>query len=330
MIVSGFVVTHLLLTRKEPYRQYLTRRAFRLFPVYLVALFVGVIATYLVGEAIQQGLPWAGDPAYDFDDNTLAVLATQNAHPWLSMGSHLVLLQGLIPDSVVSHASTTYLGPAWSLSLEWQFYLVAPVIFLGIRSARWSVIVALSLAAAYLAFELGLMGEYRLRSSFPGAILLFLTGIGCRLGLQWLAPLFSRPVAFAVLAICVGILNPQFRAIGLWFAFFAFMVGDPTHWRGIDAYTARFFRWIFGSTLARWGGARSYAVYAIHWPLIEIGIYLLRDRFTADQAQAFGMLAAVSVPAIIIVAEVLHRFVEQPMMRMGTQIGNRMKPEVSV
>lgn len=324
MIVSGFVVTHLLVTRAEPFGQYITRRAFRLFPVYLVALAIGVGATYLAGEAIRQGLPWANDPNFSFDDHTMAVIAAQTAHPVVTMTSHLLLLQGAIPDSVIPHASTAYLGPAWSLSLEWQFYLVAPVVVLGLRTPRWSFVVALVLAAAYLAFELGLLGEYRLRSVFPGAVLLFLTGIGCRLGLQWLSPLFSRPTAFAVLAICVGMFNTQFRAIGLWFAFFAFMAGDPVDWRGLDAWIGRLFRPLFGSAPARWVGARSYAVYAIHWPMMEIALYLLRDHFTRDQFQAFLLVGGLTVPMTIVGAEILHRVVELPMMRAGTKLASGM------
>ena len=38
MMLSGFVITGLLLTRKEAWLPFITRRAFRLFPAYWIAL----------------------------------------------------------------------------------------------------------------------------------------------------------------------------------------------------------------------------------------------------------------------------------------------------
>ena len=38
VILSGFVITHLVVEKHEPYGPYLGRRALRIFPIYLFAL----------------------------------------------------------------------------------------------------------------------------------------------------------------------------------------------------------------------------------------------------------------------------------------------------
>jgi peptidoglycan/LPS O-acetylase OafA/YrhL len=42
IIISGFVIAHLRLSRGEPYPLYIARRALRLYPVYLVCLLLGL------------------------------------------------------------------------------------------------------------------------------------------------------------------------------------------------------------------------------------------------------------------------------------------------
>lgn len=43
IILSGFVIFKLLREGKEPWRVFMVRRVFRLFPVYLLCLFAGIL-----------------------------------------------------------------------------------------------------------------------------------------------------------------------------------------------------------------------------------------------------------------------------------------------
>ena len=45
IILSGFVITHLMLDKHESYAPYLLRRALRLYPNYIVALALGLATT---------------------------------------------------------------------------------------------------------------------------------------------------------------------------------------------------------------------------------------------------------------------------------------------
>ena len=78
---------------------------------------------------------------------------------WTSIASNiaayllpcLLLLQGVIPDQLFSHAGDAFLAPAWSLTLEWQFYLIAPLIIAGFLLKRGKeLLVASSLLALFL------------------------------------------------------------------------------------------------------------------------------------------------------------------------------------
>src|ERR1700727_1396258 len=54
MIMSGFVITHLISERHEPYRIYIFRRFMRLFPLFAVTCVVGFFATPLILTAASR------------------------------------------------------------------------------------------------------------------------------------------------------------------------------------------------------------------------------------------------------------------------------------
>src|SRR6267142_3186556 len=124
LILSGFVIAKLIIEKGESYRAYLTRRFFRLYPVFIICL----IPSIFLFE--RQPIGWF-----------LSSLAT-----------HLSLLHGIVPESwsigpVGNECfAASILPPAWSISLEWQYYLIAPA-FVGLLwkvRTRWWLLVALA------------------------------------------------------------------------------------------------------------------------------------------------------------------------------------------
>ena len=57
IIISGFVITNLLLEKREPYGRYIYRRFLRLYPVYIICLALGIIGTYATFE-VMLAMPW--------------------------------------------------------------------------------------------------------------------------------------------------------------------------------------------------------------------------------------------------------------------------------
>lgn len=104
-VLSGFLITRILLARKSQpsdyYRDFYTRRALRIFPLYYVALVVIALLRYGTGVQIgPDGSEWWWYLFY--------------AQNWTNAAGH-------IPPAV---------GHFWSLAIEEQFYFVWPFIVL--------------------------------------------------------------------------------------------------------------------------------------------------------------------------------------------------------
>src|SRR5271170_6155223 len=114
IILSGFVITHLLYSRPQSYRQFMIGRFFRIYPVYLVCLLLGLSTIGFVSSMLDHA-PWHNAPY--FQAWLLPTVTAQSAHPLAHLVAHLTLLFGLIPEQLMPNASTTLLGPAWSITL---------------------------------------------------------------------------------------------------------------------------------------------------------------------------------------------------------------------
>lgn len=148
IIVSGFVITHLILSKRESYFPFIIRRFFRIFPVFLFCTTLSVILIRFYVMIFMP--PWGVHLGMK-----LTMLAEQQHHFPLHALLHLTMLHGVPPQEIVPFSSSTLLAPAWSLSLEWQFYLVAPFLVAPIwkaRQSRWvpslTVIALLAVSAA--------------------------------------------------------------------------------------------------------------------------------------------------------------------------------------
>ena len=122
MIISGFVITHVILSRRETCQTYIIQRFFRLYSLYIVAM---IAAISVRG---WDGTVWA-DPSYIADPlRAINRIASENAYPMLHAILHVTMFHGVVPDDRLAYASSAFLPPAWSLSVEWQFYLAAPLL----------------------------------------------------------------------------------------------------------------------------------------------------------------------------------------------------------
>ena len=320
IVLSGFVVTHRLVTRPEPYPRYLLRRAFRLFPLYLPLVLAGSVTLGLAAAALP-GLAWANAPGFDYAQTLRATYASQQRDWGTHLLLHLLLLQGVVPDSVLPYSSATLLGPGWSLSLEWQFYLIAPLLVGGLRDRRWRPWVLGLLLAGGVIFQLGWMGEYRLISVFPAAAHLFLTGILSRLALARFAAGVRAPLLLALAGLALAVMAPSLAAIGLWIGFFGFMATDDrAPERGAAGVARRLWRAAFGARLPCWMGARAYSVYLAGLPILQGLLFLLGPRLGPSPGLAAIELAALAVPLTLIAAELLYRGIERPMIRLGGRL----------
>ncbi len=219
MMISGFVITGLLIQRKETWTGYIIRRAFRLFPAYWIALAIGVVAMYLEFAAFSQA-GWASDPVYAADLASHATtIATVEAHPMQQAVLNVGLLQGLPPPMFFPEAGRSIVGPAWSLSVEWQFYLVAPLLFWMLRRQAWSLVLIGLTAASYVIQERGLLPGYLEGASLPNWLFLFVIGMLTRFAWPRMSGLDSFSWAIAAAVVMLGAMVCGMPAIPIWLGF---------------------------------------------------------------------------------------------------------------
>lgn len=161
-VISGFIITHLLLKESDrtgtvSLRNFYIRRAFRIWPAYY--LFLGTI--FVLQRARILGLP------------TPDIIAA-GAFVWN-----------------YSHATNTWLGHTWSLSVEEQFYLFWPALLwlfgarksLGVALALLVIVPAVRIATLlalpptnFFVWRMDLMGHTRMDSMMFGCVAAILLG----------------------------------------------------------------------------------------------------------------------------------------------------------
>jgi peptidoglycan/LPS O-acetylase OafA/YrhL len=292
IILSGFVITHLLMQARETYPVFITRRFLRLWPVLTVC-----IAVSLVMQAIGL-MPIQGEPLF--------------AH----ILAHATMMHSAIPTPWLPGSAGAILNPAWSISLEWQFYLVAP---LFIRSS-WTATARIVLVsvAALMAFRLlaPRLAGYFESGFLPLHASFFWVGIMCNLGYRGLTTAYRQQAVLVLITALFAalIFLPIAFGIGivLWLTvLLALLSADQNRF----CAAARGF---FNAWPVVWLGEASYPIYLCHeiaiWPSMR-----LLDQLLSGWPLTVAVLA-VSAPIVLGFSALLHRFVELPGIAFGKQI----------
>jgi peptidoglycan/LPS O-acetylase OafA/YrhL len=288
-VISGFLITTLILGEHErtgtvSLREFYVRRTYRIFPAFYTYL-ATVSLLALLGFIVMLNGDFLAAGTY-----------TMNFH----------------------RPRAWYVGHLWSLSVEEQFYVAWPAIFLLLKKRRAMMVAALAVVTAPL-FRLGvwiLVPTHRagIGETFPTVFDALATG--CLLaGLRgWLGSnakyvAFSRSRFFAVvpLVVVAAVLVPRVS--------FDFAVGQSIQNVGIaltvdwlvqrhEAPVARFVGGILDAPAVAWLGRISYSLYL--WQQIFL------NRTGTWWIQAFP----VNVVAAVGAATLSYYLVEQPFLRL--------------
>jgi peptidoglycan/LPS O-acetylase OafA/YrhL len=132
-VLSGLVIVQSLSSFAYRPGPFLTARVMRIYPVFLV-VFVFAMAVQPLGTGFER-MAWI-----DADSPARFIWSGGWPLEWgLFIATHLTMTHGLFPNAVLPDVWVGFLGAAWSLSTEWQFYLLALLIGprLGLRSVAW-------------------------------------------------------------------------------------------------------------------------------------------------------------------------------------------------
>ena len=307
-ILSGMVIP--LSLEGSGYRAvpFLAARVRRIFPVFL--------AVFLVSMAIQPiRIDYAAMPWIAPDSLAWRMWADGWPSDWAgNIAAHLTMTHGLFPDGAWPHVYLGYLGAAWSLSTEWQFYLL---MVLAARPGReWSLAWGLiALAALALAWTELAPEPWRFSRAFlPNKAHFFALGIASAAMLRGTLSIRVRRMRFAAilagtLAICLAGGPGKLAAPVVWALCLGAQMRAAPWLTPLSA--------LLRTRVLLWLGAISYCLYLVNEPvqkLLGLGLARLAD---GDG----GLFTALGVPLATLLpvagAWWLHRTIEQPVLEYG-------------
>ncbi len=306
-VLSGYLITDLLVAGyhkagRIELRQFWARRARRLLPALFVMLFVTLGWVTLFDHAQLPG--FRGDllPAIFYVSN------------WWFIFHHVSYFARFGPPSALGHL--------WSLAIEEQFYLVWPfVVLAGLRFVRSkkALIAFTLLVAVASAVEMGLLyspdgNPTRVYDGTDTRAFALLIGAALALALpraRTLAPV--GPGARRLLEVTGAV-----ALVGLFVMFWQTSQYEPFLYQGgmvllsalsatviaVTLHPSARLHVLLGWRPLRWVGARSYAIYLWHYPVIVLTTPI-------DSSPDF-VRAALQVSASLVLAALSWRFVEEP------------------
>lgn len=292
------MITHLLLSKPQPYAVFLTERFFRLFPVFILA-FVAAIAlhSWHVQALETVAAAWPSKKAISL----LALYANQMNDLAGHILAHVTMLHGAL-DRFIPHSSIAFLGTAWSISLEWQFYLVAPFIIAAIirlPAASFALLLVAALAGVTYGF-----GFATLLRNFAW----FGIGIATALIVN------QRSVVTAAISL------PLFATIALFHQ--SSLTWLPIGIWGVMAVSL----WLPDSALSRGlqhrhlirTGEISYSTYVWHFViLIAVEFAVLEVYRPTSQVMLLALVASVSLPLTAAASALSYEYIERPWAAFG-------------
>ncbi|MBI5742139.1 MAG: acyltransferase [Nitrospirae bacterium] len=317
IILSGFVIFFLLEDRKEKYNVFLLRRFFRIYPVYIVCFAVSVLISGIVVQNMES-LAWTREIT-----DYLARIRGERLYLLKHALAHAAMLHGIFPDELLPNSTNAFLSPAWSTSLEWQFYLIAPLIIILLKRSWLFFPASFAVIMLFNRFA-GISGHYPNPAFLPlKANLFWLGGVSFylfRFSQQNRERFHSRRwtyLAASLIVLIIIFINDHALLIPLavWAAVFGTVMVKYNSGSGIYG---RFAAGILNNKYLRKLGDVSYSTYLCHLPVIYLCQWFILQMFPeAGKQVMLTMLTLLSVPVTIIVSLVLNKTIEKPFIDLG-------------
>lgn len=320
IMLSGFVIFLLLDSQRTSYRDYISRRFLRIAPIYAVVLAVSALTLGWQLDVISAQR-WTG--ATVVGDLTLHHDAINHLAGHLL--AHATMLHGLVPSSILPSGLYAIVGQAWSISVEWQFYLVAPAFFYLVTTKRWRTLGTLVLSLPLLAhlpslgdgtavkqggfFVIGILSYYlwkhsdAIRSEHLPLLELF-AAAGIALALYFMS---THKVSMALWTVMLGMaIMEKRRVTGNLFSLATLFASKPS---------------------LQWLGKISYSLYLVHNLVIYFWLDQLDTRLPSVSKAAFlGILLPSVIVTAISLSALSYRWIERPFMQLGSRFSKRSKP----
>jgi peptidoglycan/LPS O-acetylase OafA/YrhL len=327
IIISGFVIFLLLDHKKENYSAYITRRFCRLFPVFLLLFLFSIPIFLLVPQNAESYSHLFVHKPFPH----LEYISTWWDNIEIHVISHLFMLHGIVPESVAPGAPIAFLGPAWSISLEWQFYLLAPLFFFFANrylTEDKNYAKAIGFILCTFAFSFLLMKLYPKVSSgafLPYNLHFFMIGWAS----YFLSKYFSsinvdRDLILLVCLLFAGVIvliTEVYSAGGHIFPFLIWLILFPFIIVSDKGEMVQKLTCILDNKFLTYIGKISYSLYLTHRLLIILIMKAISPvAKELSSLQLFWILLPTTVITSIGVSALLYRFIEAPSINLGTKI----------
>lgn len=246
-VLSGFLIYGGLLVSRKPAVDYLRRRVRRIYPAFLAVFALHLMLS--IGLGRTENFPPGPGAA------TAYVI------------ENLLLLPGLVPIKPL-------ITVAWSLSYEFFFYLLMPLVIalagLRRRSRGWRIgFILLATGVALLGFGVW-GGPVRMTMFLAGMLLHELLGGARRRGWGPLAGLLAG--LFAVAVPLVAMPGPALQAVRVGLIYLGFFGLCLAAFQQPENALGRWLSW----TPLRWMGNISYSYYLLHGLSVQVFFTLLQ------------------------------------------------------
>jgi peptidoglycan/LPS O-acetylase OafA/YrhL len=321
---SGFVVFLLLDSKHDSYFQYIKKRFLRLYPVFILTTAIGAILFSLhlgiLGGDYQGPNVFVRSPEYYAQTTKVFLL-------------HAFMFQGFLRDL----GPIVLNPPSWSISLEWQFYLIAPFLFFLLRK-RWGAIALVLVLAAIIKnllhpsgilnvhwatlvdqiipFTVGMLSYklyqqryYSQNSALIGtliAIVLLITLYTCQ---SFLISIFSDHQQVPI---------PDCIPLVIWAVVLLSIIARTAT---SDFYGENIISRFLKHPYLQLLGKLSYSIYLIHQLVIFIFLLFAGSFVLKMQpARAFFFESLILIPISLALAYLSNIFLEQPFINLGRKL----------
>ena len=319
VILSGFAIAYFLDRDRLPWLGFVTQRFFRIFPVYLLCLLFAFVLIPLSARIVFT-VDWQ---TTEYFQSLQQIALQDHQNQSLNLLSHLAGLHGAVPKTVKPECEYTILPPAWSISIEWQYYLLAPLLYPLMRRP-------ISMAATFLGVLIlqSLLGSHGNTAFVLTWLPLFFVGVGSFSIYKSLHQSEYQPgreaewVVVGIVGVaCFAEWHPF--AICLWTLVFG---GVFVRSEGFLGQFLHDLRLLFQGRMFQFLGKVSYSLYLIHWPMIVLILGLTTQMIPdLNRQTALLILLFLGFPMILASSWIVHVFVECPGMEIGKQL--QKKPE---
>jgi len=282
-VLSGYLIYGMLIQKSRPFKNYLLRRIQRIYPTFTVVFVIYLVLSFFFVSESKIPSAWGSG----------LIFVLQN----------YLLMPGLFDVNAI-------ITVAWSLSYEFFYYLLMPVLITVLSMRSWGAkyrMVFFLCASLFFFIYFSLYGGPIRLLMFVSGILLYET-IENKF-IQGMPPL-GLPAL--LIAIASAVLLKTFDSNGWWgylllyILFYVFCLECFL----LSGFTTR----LFSISPLRWLGNMSYSYYLLHGLALKFIFMLLRDLYPAQQSET--IMLWILLPLIffltLIPSSMLFIYIEKP------------------